>query len=37
MTGHLTRNRLQRCIIGAVSMLVLTCIAIFGVALHFVA
>lgn len=37
MSGHLTRHRLQRCIVGAVSLLVLTCIAIFGVARHFAA
>jgi hypothetical protein len=37
MTGHLTRNRLRRCIAGAVSLLILTCIVIFGVARHFVA
>jgi hypothetical protein len=36
MTGHLTRNRLQRCIAGAVSFLILTGIAIFGVARYFV-
>jgi hypothetical protein len=37
MSGHFTRNRLNRCIAGAVSLLVLTCIVIFGVARHFVA
>jgi hypothetical protein len=37
MSGHLTRNRLIRRIVGAVSLLVLTCIAIFGIARHFVA
>ncbi len=36
MTEQLTRNRLQRCIAGAVSLLILTCIAIFGVARYFV-
>src|SRR6266851_5731150 len=30
MSGHFTRNRLNRCIVGAVSLLVLTCIVIFG-------
>jgi len=37
MSGHFTRDRLNRCIVGAVSLLVLTCILIFGVARHFVA
>jgi hypothetical protein len=37
MSGHLTRNRLNRRIAGAVSLLVLTAIAIFGIARHFVA
>jgi hypothetical protein len=37
MSGHFTRARLRRCIAGAVSLLILTCIAIFGVARHFVA
>jgi hypothetical protein len=36
MSGHLTRNRLNRCIAGAVSLLILTCIAIFAIARHFV-
>jgi len=36
MNGHLTRHRLRRCIVGAVSFLILTGIAIFGVARHFV-
>jgi hypothetical protein len=36
MKGHLTRNRLIRRIAGAVSLLVLTGIAIFGIARHFV-
>jgi hypothetical protein len=35
MTGHLARNRLNRRI-GAASLLVFTCIAIFVVARHFV-
>jgi hypothetical protein len=37
MNGHLSRNRLLCRIVGAASMLVLTGIAIFGVARHFVA
>jgi hypothetical protein len=37
VNGHLSRNRLLRRIVGAASLLVLTCIAIFGVARHFVA
>jgi hypothetical protein len=37
MSGHLTRNRLNRCIAGAVSFLVLTSLAIFGIARLFVA
>jgi hypothetical protein len=37
MSGHLTRNRLRHRIAGAVSLLILTCIAIFGVAHYFVA
>ena len=36
MNGHLTRNRLLRRIVGAASLLVLTGIAMFGVAYHFV-
>ncbi len=31
MSGHLTRNRLRRCIAGAMSLLILTCIAIFSI------
>jgi hypothetical protein len=37
MNGQLPRNRLPRCIAGAVSLLILTCFAIFGAAHHFVA
>jgi hypothetical protein len=37
MSGYLRRTRLQRCIAGAVSLLILTGIVIFGVARHFVA
>jgi hypothetical protein len=37
MSAHLTRTRLQRCIAGAVSLLILAGILIFGVARHFVA
>jgi hypothetical protein len=37
MSGHFTRDRLRRRIVGAVSLLILTCIAIFGVAHYFVA
>jgi hypothetical protein len=37
MSGHLTRNRLNRCIPGGVSLLVLTSLAIFGIARLFVA
>jgi hypothetical protein len=37
MSGHFTRDRLLRRIVGAVSLLILTCIAIFGVAHYFVA
>ncbi len=37
MSAHLTRNRLRRRIVGAVSLLILTCIAIFGLAHYFVA
>jgi hypothetical protein len=37
MSGHLTRNRLRRCIAGAMSLLILTCIAIFSIAHHFAA
>jgi hypothetical protein len=37
MSGHLRRTSLQRCIAGAVSLLILTGVAIFGVASHFVA
>jgi hypothetical protein len=36
MNGHLSRNRLLGRIVGAVSLLVLTGIVIFGVARHFV-
>ena len=36
MNYHLTRNRLNRCIVVAVSMLVLACLVAFGVAQHFV-
>jgi hypothetical protein len=32
MTGHLTRSRFNRCIVGALSMLVVTSAVIFGVA-----
>ena len=32
MTGHLTRSRFNRCIVGATSMLVLSGAVIFGVA-----
>jgi hypothetical protein len=35
VSRNLTRDRLNRCIAGTVSLLVLTCIAIFGVARHF--
>jgi hypothetical protein len=37
MHGHLARNRLLCRIVGAASLLVLSGIAIFGVARHFVA
>jgi hypothetical protein len=37
MNGHLSRNRLLGRIVGAVSLLVLTGIVIFGFARHFVA
>jgi hypothetical protein len=37
MSGHFTRDRLLRRIVAAVSLLILTCIAIFGVAHYFVA
>jgi hypothetical protein len=37
MTGHLTRTRFNRCIVGAISMLVLTCAVIFGIARWLVA
>lgn len=36
MSGHLTRNRLNRCIAGAVSMQVSTSMAIFGVTRYLV-
>jgi hypothetical protein len=32
MTGHLTRSRFNRCIAGIISMMVLTCVVIFGLA-----
>jgi hypothetical protein len=37
MTGHLTRSRFNRCIFGAVSMLVLAWAVIFSVARWLVA
>lgn len=37
MSRSLTRRRLNRCLAGALSMLVLTCIIIVGVARHFAA
>jgi hypothetical protein len=35
MSRNLTRDRLNRCIAGTVSLLVLTCMVIFGIARHF--
>jgi hypothetical protein len=37
MTRHLTRDRLYRRIAGAVSLLILSCMAVFAVSRHFVA
>jgi hypothetical protein len=37
MSRNLKRNRLNRCIAGVVSMLVLAVLAIFGLARHFAA
>jgi hypothetical protein len=37
MTGHLTRGRFNRCIAAAISLLILTCAVIFGVARWLVA
>lgn len=37
MNHNLTRDRLYRSIIGAVSLLVLSCLAVFALSRHFVA
>jgi hypothetical protein len=37
MSANLTRNRLRRCLVGGVSLLLVTCFAIFGIARHFAA
>jgi hypothetical protein len=35
MSTHLSRNGLRRCLIGAVSFLIVTMVALFGIAQHF--
>jgi hypothetical protein len=35
MSTHLSRNGLRRCSIGAVSFLIVTMVALFGIAQHF--
>jgi hypothetical protein len=37
MNHNLTRDRLYRSIVGAVSLLVLSCLAVFALSRHFVA
>jgi hypothetical protein len=35
MSANLTRKRLQRCLIGGVSFMIVACFEVFGIARHF--
>lgn len=35
MSDHLTRKGLQRCLIGGISLLIMTTVVIVGIAKHF--